>query len=126
MHDHLGAVLPTIAPDRPWHQRVDADPSAAVRAHLIAAVMGCASCCHLRKGGPQPTFALLPLRRLVCTRCAGIVRRPVTAADECDVCGARGVMMFSPFAVRMGPVIVSGDACQSCADTLGIRREAAS
>jgi hypothetical protein len=44
----------------------------------------------------------------------------VTGDDECDLCAVRGVEMFSPFAVRHGPALIAGDACQSCASVLGI------
>jgi hypothetical protein len=126
LHDQLGVVLPALEPARRWRHRPDADLSGEVRAYLIAAVMGCLGdvCCHLRKGDPQPAFALLPLHRVACMRCTGIIRRPVTASDECDVCGAREVITFHPFAVRLGPVLVTGDACAHCAGVLGIRQEA--
>jgi hypothetical protein len=123
VHDRIGGVLPILAPDRDWRQRIDEEPSDGVRAHLAAAVMGCLGdvCCYLHKLGPQPAFALLPLRQVACVRCAGTARRPVTAPDGCDVCGAREVITFSPFACYLGPAIVTGDACGSCARTLGIR-----
>jgi hypothetical protein len=64
---------------------------------------------------------MLPLQRIACVRCAGIIRRPPPdEADRCDVCEARGVVTFVPFACRQGPVIVSGDACRACAEVLGI------
>jgi hypothetical protein len=120
-HDQLGAVMPLLAPDRRWHHRTDAAPSEDTRAYLLAGVLGCiAYCVHLRRGGPQPAFIRLPLRRADCGRCAQTIRRPLTAEDECDLCGTHGVEMFSPFAVRHGPALIAGDVCQSCAAVLGI------
>lgn len=128
LHDRLGTVLPLLEPHRSWRQRIDPDPSDDVRAHLLAAVLGTeASCVHLRRGGPQPAIIRLPLRRIDCTRCAQTLRRPPAGeADRCDVCGARGVAIFHPFAMRQGPAFVMGDGCPDCADVLGIRVEAAS
>ncbi len=128
--DRIGALMPLLEPGRNWRQRQDASPSTAARAYLLAAVLGCLSvvCPHLRKGGPQPAFALLALRRVSCARCAGIVRRPPPGeADRCDVCTARGVSRFHPFACRLGPTLLVGDACGTCAELLGIHiKEAAS
>ena len=123
-HDRLGVVLPLLAPDRRWHQRVERDASDDVRAYLLAGLLGCTVyCVHLRRGGPQPAFIRLPLRRADCGRCAQTLRRSVTRVDECDLCGRRGVVTFIPFAVRMGPGVIAGDACRSCADVLGIVQE---
>lgn len=120
-HDRIGALLPVVAPERPWYQRLDTSPSEDVRAYLLAAVLDCTTVCiHLRRGGPQPAFFQLPLRRADCTRCVGTIRRPpADEADRCDLCGARGVVIFQPFAVRLGPLVV-GDACRGCAHVLGI------
>jgi hypothetical protein len=120
LHGQLGALLPIVQPARPWFYRSQADVPDETRAYLLAAVMGCAPCCHLRRGGPQPALVMLPLRRIACTRCADTIRRPVTAPDECDVCGARGVEVFVPFSCHQGPAIIGGDCCQDCADVLGI------
>jgi hypothetical protein len=122
LHDRVGELLPVCQPGRPWFNRADHDPSDEVRAYLLAAVLGCMqdTCCHLRRGGPQPALVLLPQRRVACTRCAATIRRPVTAPDECDVCEARGVTIFSPFACHQGPAIISGDCCQDCAGVLCI------
>jgi hypothetical protein len=123
LHDRIGELLPAVRPDRPWFYRSQTDAPDEVRSYLLASVMGCLGnvCCHLRKSGPQPALVLLPLARIVCTRCAGIIRRPPPEdADRCDVCGARGVTIFSPFACHIGPMIVSGDACPACATVLGI------
>jgi len=124
LHDRIGAVLPVVVPDRAWYQRVNAAPSDDVRAYLLAALLGCTiTCVHLRRGGPQPAICRLPLRRTDCECCIATIRPSVTAADECDVCDRRGVVTFSPFAVRQGPLLLIGDACQPCAGTLGIRIE---
>jgi hypothetical protein len=91
----------------------------------LAALLGCVNVCvHLRRGGPQPAIARLPLRRVDCERCIGTLWRPATGADECDVCERRGITVFYPFAVRLGPALLVGDACCACAGVLGIRQEA--
>ena len=124
--DCLGVALPLVMPDRPWYQRMDPSPSADARALLLAALLGClgAVCPHLKRAGPQPAIGRLALRRVDCIRCLNTVRRPPPAdADRCDLCEQRGVVTFSPFAVRQGPLLLIGDACQPCAGTLGIRIE---
>jgi len=129
MHDRLGTVLPVLEPVRRWYQRQDDAPPDEVRAYLVAAVLGCLgrTCPHLRRGGPQPAIARLPLRRLDCVRCSPILRRPPPVeADRCDVCGRRGVIVFQPFAVRLGPSLIAGDACRGCACVFGIAADAAS
>jgi hypothetical protein len=122
LHDRLGALLPIVAPDRPWRQQLDMSPSTARRAHLLASVLGCPTvCCHLRKGAAQPAFVTLALRRIDCPRCIAVIRRPPPdEADRCDVCGARAITTFVPFAGRHGPALVVGDACRACAGILGI------
>ena len=126
LHDHIGAALPILQPDRDSRHRIEADPSDDVRAYILAATLDCtAVCVSLRRGGPRPAFVQLPLRRVDCGCCVGMLRRPPPGeADRCDVCGARGVAMFHPFAMRMGPALVLGDACPGCADVLGIVQEA--
>ena len=123
LHDQIGAVLPVLQPDRAWYQRIEADPSDDVRAYILAALLDCTTVCvHIRRGGPQPAFVMLPLRRVDCGRCAGTIRRPPPdESDRCDVCGARAVGTFVPFAMRQGPALVVGDACTACAGGLGIR-----
>ena len=120
--ENLAVVLPLLAPERTWRQRLDTSPSDETRAYLFAAVLDCAeACCHLKRGGPQPAIIRLPPRRTDCSRCAQTVRRaPSDEADRCDVCGCRGVVTFHPFAVRMGPALIAGDGCPSCAGVLGI------
>jgi hypothetical protein len=125
LHDRIGATLPIMQPDRNWRQRIEADPSDHVRAYILAATLDCTTVCvHLRRGGPRPAFVQLPLRRVDCGRCVGTVRRPPSdEADRCDVCGARGVTTFVPFALRQGPALVMGDGCADCAGILGIVQE---
>jgi hypothetical protein len=124
-HDHIAAVMPILEPGRNWRQRIDARPSETVRAYLLAAVLDCANVCsHIRKGGPQPTFIQLPLRRIDCGRCVQTLRRPpADEGDRCDTCGTRGEVTFHPFALRMGPALIIGDACPACAGVLGIVQE---
>jgi hypothetical protein len=126
LHDLIGSALPILQPDRAWHQRIDTSPSEAVRAYILAAMLDCTTvCCHLKRGGPQPAFDLLALRRVDCWRCVQTTRRPPPdEGDRCDVCGARGIVTFVPFAVRLGPALVVGDGCSACARILGIVQEA--
>jgi hypothetical protein len=126
IHDRLGAALPLLHPGRAWYQKADPHSSADVRAYLLAGVLGCTVyCCHLRRGGPQPAYVRLPLRRADCARCAQTLRRaPISEDDRCDLCGVRGVVTFVPFAVRHGPALIAGDACPGCARNLGIMEAA--
>lgn len=130
MHDRMGAVLPILEPDRAWRQRLDTSTSDDVRAYLLAALFDCTTLCpHLKQGGPQPAIVKLPLRRADCRRCAATLRRPPPDEhDRCDVCTARGVVVFVPFAIQQGPALMVGDACPECAAVLGIssRQDAAS
>jgi hypothetical protein len=124
LHDRIGALASALHAGRPWYHRREHAVEDDVRAYLVAAVLDCLpdSCSHLRKGGPQPALALLPLRRIACVRCAGQVHRPPAEdAGRWDVCGTRNVMTFVPFAMQLGPTIIGGDACPACADVLGIR-----
>jgi hypothetical protein len=128
-HDQLGVLLPIVAPERAWYQRLDTSPSTDTRAYLLAAVLSCLGsvCCHLKRGGPQPAFAQLALRRVACQRCVATIRRPPADSDDlCDVCSRHGVTTFIPFAAHHGPALVVGDACRGCARVLGILVEAAS
>jgi hypothetical protein len=126
LHARIGAVLPVLQPDRHWRQRIEVSPTDDVKALILAAVLDCTTVCiHLRRGGPRPAFVQLPLRRIDCERCVRTLRRPPPdEADRCDVCGARDVVTFVPFAGQHGPALVTGDACPACAGTLGIRQEA--
>lgn len=123
----IGRGLQALQPTRGWHQRVE-PASDEKAAYLLAALMACLErpCVHLRRGGPQPSFARLPLRQVDCRRCAATVRRPPAEdADRCDVCGARQeVAWFTPFAIAAGPNLVMGDACRACSVVLGIGERA--
>lgn len=125
--ERVGTIVALLEPHRGWRQLTRYD-DAEQRAYLLAAMLDCMRnvCPHLRKEGPQPAYAALPLRRLDCRRCAGIRRLPPPEdADRCDVCGSRGVSRFVPFVVSVGPTLVSGDVCPSCAGALGIQERAA-
>jgi DNA-directed RNA polymerase subunit RPC12/RpoP len=124
--DRLGTLLPILDPSRTWRQRVDADPSDEVRAHLLAVVLGCVTVCpHLRRGGPQVAIVRLALGRTDCVKCSATFRHPPAEdEDRCDLCGTRGIAKFWPFAMRQGPTLVSGNCCASCADILGISGKA--
>lgn len=122
VYDHLGELLPALEPDRNWRQRTDLASTDETRSLLLAALLGCVNVCvHLRRGGPQPAYCRLPLRRVDCGRCSQTLCRPSTGDDECDVCGAVEVDVFHPFAVQLGPLLLAGDVCSGCADVLGIR-----
>lgn len=125
LHARMGNLLPILQPDREWYGRIEVAPSDDVKALILAAVLDCVNVCvHLRRGGPRPAFVQLALRRIDCERCVRTLRRPpADESDRCDICGARGVVTFVPFAGQHGPALVTGDACRSCADVLGIRRE---
>jgi hypothetical protein len=127
-YGRLGAVLPLLEPQRNWRQRTDLESRAETRALLLAGLLGCVDVCvHLRRQGPQPAYCRLPLRRVDCIRCVHTHCRPVTDADECDLCGAPETLVFHPFAVQIGPMLMAGDVCADCAAVLGIRAtEAAS
>lgn len=83
---------------------------------LSAAVMACTPCIHLRRGITMPSAAQLPVHRLVCGRCAQTKVSPAEdESDRCDVCGSGGHEKFVPFIMRMGPMVVAGDAGSCCA-----------
>jgi hypothetical protein len=128
LHDRLGELLPVLEPERHWRRRADTSPSTDTRAYLLAALLGCTTVClHLRRGGPRPAVARLPLGRVDCDRCCRtLYGSPLGDDDRCDVCTVRGVTTFHPFAVRQGPLLLVGDACPACAGVLGIVQEAAS
>ena len=89
---------------------------------LLAALYGMACCEHVRGSGPQPLVARLPSRYVDCRACFESVRRPGLAAeDQCDFCDARGVVLFTPLMLSVGPVLYIGDACQGCAGVLQSR-----
>jgi hypothetical protein len=114
-------ILRMLDPNRGWRRRDDG-PSARQCAYILAAQMGTRPCRHLRQGGPQPAFVKLPLYRTVCQRCAHqIIRPPKSDDDRCDVCGTHGHTIFTPFLFHVAYMAIGGDACQACADVLGIR-----
>lgn len=125
--EQAGVIAALLEPDRRWRQstRRGRDDQ---RAHLLAAVLDTMRnvCVHLRREGPQPAYAQLPLRRLDCRRCV-VTRRvpPPDDDDRCDVCGARGIDFFTPFVVASGALLISGDACLTCAAALEIQEVAA-
>jgi hypothetical protein len=122
--DRLGLVLPRIEPGRNWRQHRDNEPSDETREMLLAGLLSCVNIClHFRRGGPRPAIARPAMHRVDCERCVATLYRPTTGADECDVCTAPETLAFHPFAVRLGPVMLGGDACGTCADVLGIRIE---
>jgi hypothetical protein len=115
-------VVRIVEPERDWRHR-DRDPGAEARSHMLAGLLDCmrSMCPHLRKGGPQPAYAMLPLRRLDCGRCTATRRVPPPEDDDrCDVCGARGIVRFTPFLVQAGPALIGGDACSTCASAMGL------
>lgn len=118
----FGEVAALLEPDRHWHAScLDASPGHAdeVSARIYAAVAGLELCWHLRRSGPQPAWARLPLHRLDCSRCAQTMRRPPAGEDDrCDWCGAVGVDWFTPVVLQMGPLITVGDAGPCCAGIL--------
>jgi len=120
-------VLRTVFPHRGWQEKTLSSTADEACAYVLAAILDCArfTCEHLRQEGPQPAFAQLPLRRLVCRRCIPIMPMPpLEEADRCDMCGERGVTWFVPLQVARGPVLVLGDVCPACARALGIETAA--
>lgn len=90
-----------------------------VAARVLVAFAGLRLCPHLKGKGPQPACARLALHRLDCGRCLLTVRKPPAGEDDrCDWCGGRGVEVFQPIVIQMGPAIVIGDACEPCASAL--------
>lgn len=97
--------------------------SQAARLELVIratlALRGSTACSHLRKSGPQPAFASLPLHRVDCLRCARTLRKPPGDEDDrCDWCGDRGVEVFTAWGFHLGPIFIGGDACDSCVASL--------
>jgi hypothetical protein len=116
----VGVLLTLAQPTRGWrHAHRSGTPEQ--QAYLTAALLGCRSCIHIRRSGPQPVVATLALRRIDCRRCANTLRRP--SADDgnrCEMCDRRGISWFVPFVAAMGPLLVAGDVCQSCARILNV------
>jgi hypothetical protein len=109
-------VLQLIDPGRGWQTGTPSPDRETVAAVALTAVAGSTPCAHLRRAGPQPAFARLPLRRIDCRRCAAAwITAPAADGDRCDWCGTRGVTRFTPIWLTMGPLTVMGDACDGCA-----------
>lgn len=119
-----GVLLTLTQPDRGWrHKHQGSTPEQQV--YLTAALLGCCPCIHIRRSGPQPVVVSLPLKRIDCRRCAGTLRKPPTGdADRCDLCGSRGISWFIPFVAAIGPTLIAGDVCQSCARILNVAEAA--
>lgn len=121
--DRFGLVAGTLEPDR-WgstHPRHSDEEEAAREAwvRVLLALTGSRFCPHLRRGGPQPATARLPLHRVDCDRCLQTSRRPPRdEADRCDWCGDRGIETFHPVALHVGPLVAIGDACHQCGTAL--------
>lgn len=114
-----GRFLEATQPRRGWRSLERAEPLPDQHAYLVAAVLGCVICPHLRRERPESAFAMLPLARLDCVRCVRTFRRPPPGNDDqCDVCLTHGVSWFTPFSCALGPVLVAGDACRRCAAVL--------
>lgn len=54
-------LMPLLEPKRGW-RRATMQPDVGRSALLLAALLGCSTCSRLRKEGPQPAYAHLPLR----------------------------------------------------------------
>ncbi len=122
--DALAVGLRVADPDQRWRSmKPPGQVGAEAIARIVAATGDADACSHLRTGaGPQPMVARLALHRVDCHRCAVTVRRaPTDEDDRCDWCGARGVVMFTPAIITAGAVTAVGDACDDCADLLGMR-----
>jgi hypothetical protein len=125
-----GAVVAAAvnAGGRPWSLREG--PAGSTHgldalARTLVAVDGFTYCAHLRRTPAQPAVARMPLRRVDCGRCLHTFRRPpADEADRCDWCGARGVELFTPVAIGLGPLVAAGDACDDCAAALNDGDEA--
>ena len=116
----LRDVLSAIDPERRWSSAAGrGEVPDKVTALVVEALAGMRPCPHLRRGGPQPAWARLPLHRLDCRRCLATMRRPPPdEGDRCDWCGARGQVVFRAIAIQLGTVVVLGDAGRCCAGVL--------
>lgn len=122
LQHRLFAMVRALEPGRGWRSPAATDEAASIErtAHAVAAITGCRSCVHLRRGGPQPAVARLALHRVDCRRCLATVRRPPPDEDDrCDWCGRHGVESFTPVSVQLGAALVLGDACPDCAERMG-------
>lgn len=89
-----------------------------VVAFLLAAVSDddIVSCSHL--SSPQPVIANLTGRWIMCRACALRAPRdsPGLYDDSCDYCRTTGLTKFWPIVSVLGSVVVSGEACDDCAE----------
>lgn len=107
------ALLTRLDPATSW-RRTERDGT-QYRVAVLAAILGCAPCPHLRHEGPQPAIAALAHRRLTCHRCTGTRRNPPPGEDDrCDFCGERGIRIFTAAAIQCGTILAVGDACHTC------------
>jgi hypothetical protein len=120
--ENAAVILPSLDPESGWTRRDVTGPGADQLAHLLAAILGCSLCIHLRRGGPQPATVDLATRRALCRRCIATHRKPVVAADACDLCDAHPVSIFTPLIASLGPVTFAGDLCDDCAAILCVDR----
>lgn len=91
------------------------DPSPVVAALLYAALRSSVECGHLQPNAPQTVLAILPLRRIMCQKCAVLALNEPEPEDDgqCDWCRAPTEMFYAAV-VQWGPMIVYGDACADC------------
>jgi hypothetical protein len=112
----IGAVEELRSPGRLHGLTMIDDSGHHRRARILAAVLACSPCWHVRNGGPQPAVVSLPTRRIDCLRCAGTQRRPVIPDDTCDVCDEPVLdNTFWPVLIQLGVAAVGGDMCRTCA-----------
>jgi len=87
-------------------------------AMFVARSIPLARCPHLTS--PRPAIGRLALGRLDCQDCVSIaIDPPADDDDRCDWCQTHGFEFFIPVALRVGPFILIGDACDDCAFHLG-------
>jgi SEC-C motif len=86
--------------------------------YLIAGILSCArSCRHLRS--PQPAWALVSHRVLVCGQCVNSLAPTLTLAnavvpsDRCDLCEEH-TETFREMFTQVGPTYVHGNVCDRC------------
>jgi hypothetical protein len=112
----ISAVEEVLAPGRLHGLTVLDDPHRHRQARILAGVIACTPCWHLRKGGPQPGVVMLPTRRADCARCTQTRRRPVVADNVCDLCDELVAdNVFWPVRAQLGVLVVGGDMCRACA-----------
>ncbi len=81
----VGDALRALEPEGNWRQVVYQDVELDKRAYVMAAVMGCLPCPHIRELSPRPLVADLNHRLLLCDRCNHTRRRRVDDL-RCEVC----------------------------------------